>query len=59
MSSQEPSSPTTASPEYPNTDEVQKKKKKTNHLKTYLMKMIEVLKEDMNKSRKMQTIEGN
>ena len=43
----EPNSPTTASPGYPNTPE-----KQDSDLKSYLMKMIEVIKEDINNSLK-------
>ena len=45
MSPAEPNNPTTASPEYSNTAETQDK-----DLKTHLMKMTEVLKEEVNKS---------
>jgi uncharacterized protein YukE len=45
--SSEPSSPTTASPEYNNTPENQKA-----DLKSYLMKIIESFKEDINNSLK-------
>jgi esterase/lipase len=45
--SSEPSSPTTASPEYSNTPE-----KQLSVLKSYLMKIIESFKEDINKSLK-------
>jgi hypothetical protein len=41
-----PSSPTTASPGYPNTSEEQ-------DLKSHLMKMIETFKEETNKSLKI------
>lgn len=44
MSSPDPSYPTIASPKYSNTTEAQE-----NDLETNLMKMIEVLKEEMNK----------
>ena len=45
--SSEPSSPTTASPEYTNTPENQE-----SVLKSYLMKIIESFKEDINNSLK-------
>jgi hypothetical protein len=45
MSPLEPSYPTTASPEYPKIAEAQE-----NDLKTNFMKLIEVLKAEMNKS---------
>jgi len=44
---QETSCPTAVSPEHAKTDEV-----KENHLKAYFMEIIEVLKEEMNKSLK-------
>lgn len=47
MSLPEPSCPTTASPEYPNTAEAQE-----NDLKTNSMMMLDVLKEEMKNSRK-------
>jgi hypothetical protein len=43
----EPTSPTTASPGYPNTSE-----KQDNYLKSYVMKMIEAFKEDVKNSLK-------
>ena len=54
-SSSEPSSPTTASPEYTNTPENQEPA-----LKSYLMKIIESFKEDINNSPKeLQENTGN
>ena len=47
MTLSEPSSPTTASPGYPNIPE-----KQDSDLKSHLMKMIEDLKEDINNSLK-------
>ena len=47
LASSEPSSPTTASPEYTNTPENQE-----SVLKSYLMKIIESFKEDINNSLK-------
>ena len=47
LASSEPSSPTTASPGYPNTMEDQ-----DSHLKSYLMMIIEDFKKDINDSLK-------
>ena len=47
LASSEPSSPTTASPGYPNTLE-----KQESDLKSYLMMMVEDFKKDINNSLK-------
>jgi hypothetical protein len=47
LASSEPSSPTTASPEYPNTP-----KKQDSDLKSYLMMLVEDFKKDINNSLK-------
>ena len=49
LASSEPSSPTTASPGYPNTPE-----KQDSDLKSHLMMMIEDFKKDVNNSLNMQ-----
>jgi hypothetical protein len=47
MAPQEPSDPTTTSPGYPNKTGAQK-----DDLKSYIIKTIEIFKENMNKSLK-------